>query len=171
MSENAQLILLDYLTRRYAKLKHNLTRLLGGNDELASDALHDTWVRLNAKDDYGKIENPGAYVTRMMVNIAVDVHRRDSRLLTGEEAEAVMDAMEDPAPGPEQTVEARFELAALAAIMDQMPERRQQVAFLVHFEGLELRAAAKRLKISERTVVYELTNIRQAARQALRQKK
>jgi RNA polymerase sigma factor (sigma-70 family) len=167
MSENAQVVLLDYLVKRYATLKASLTRVLGGNADLAGDVLHDAWVRLNAKDDYGQVDNPGAYLRRMTVNIAVDVHRRDSKLLSGDEANLLLDSMMDDTPGPEQSAEARSELAILQKIMDKMPPRRQKIAFLVHCEGMEQRLVAKRLKISERTLAYELKHIQEAAQQAL----
>jgi RNA polymerase sigma factor (sigma-70 family) len=157
MRENADL--LDYLTKRYTQLKQTLTRLLG-NDELASDALHDAWVRLNAKEDYGVVDNPGAYVTRMSVNIAVNAYNKDSRLLTGEAAHAVLETLRDPAPGPEQIAQARSEWEVVAKALEQAPKRRRHAARLVYLEGLDMREAAKRLKVSERTVRYELKYFR-----------
>jgi RNA polymerase sigma factor (sigma-70 family) len=154
MAEEAQPVLLDYLTRRYANLKLRLTRMLG-NDDLAADALHDTWLRLKDRDDVGPVQNPGAYVMRMVVNIAVDVQRRQSRSLSGEDVDALLEEMVDTAPGPEHTAEARSDLDALMRVLDRMPERRRAIVLLVHSEGVTQREAAERLGVSLRTVEYE----------------
>jgi RNA polymerase sigma-70 factor (ECF subfamily) len=159
--------LLSYLTQRYASLKHSLTHLLGGNSDLASDVLHDAWVRINAKDDLGPVDNPKAYLTRMSVNMAIDSHRRDSRIMTGDEVEQLLEDAEDTTPGPEQLAEARSELAAVQAIMDRMPERRQRIAYLVHYEEMTQPEVARLLGISERTVAYELKRVHDSATRVL----
>jgi RNA polymerase sigma factor (sigma-70 family) len=161
MSENAQLVLLDYLAKRYANLKQRLTRVLG-NDDLASDALHDTWLHLNSKDDYGPVQNPGAYLMRMTVNIAVNAHRRQRRVLTGADIDMLLEEAADPAPGPAQLAEVRSDLQALQTFMDRMPERRRHIVFLVHCEELEQREVAERMGVSERTVAYELKRAHEA---------
>lgn len=156
MSENAQPILLDYLTKRYASLKERLARVLG-NDELAGDALHDAWLRLKSKeDDAGSIQAPGAYLIRMAVNIAVDTHRRQSRLASSDEIDALLEEIADPAPGPLQQVEARADLEALLNILHRLPKRRRDIVVMVHWEGLTQRETAERLNISLRTVETDL---------------
>lgn len=170
MAEDVQIVLLNYLTKCYASLSQNLTGLLG-NSDLASDALHDTWVRLKSKDDYGTVENPKAYLTRMSVNIALDAHRRQKRILTGEDVAAVLDEAADVAPGPERVAEARSDLTALQHLLDRMPERRRRIVYMVHCEGLEHREVAQRLGVSERTVAYELKRVHDAAAVQLGEKK
>lgn len=147
--------LLDYLNKRYANLKGRLTQVLG-NADLAGDALHDTWVRLKAKADERPMDSPGAYLVRMAVNIAVDIQRRQRRAVSGEQADAWLDDVADPRPGPEQTAEARSDLDALTRIMDRMPERRRMIVVLVHWEEVTQKEVASRLGVSLRTVEYEL---------------
>jgi RNA polymerase sigma factor (sigma-70 family) len=161
MAENAQFILLDYLTKRYASLKLRLTRVLG-NGDLASDALHDTWVKLNGKDDYGPIQNPGAYLLRMTVNTAMNLHRQQQRVLSGDDIDTLLAEMTDPSPGPEQLAEARSEVEAFLARLERMPERRRQVVFLVHWEELTHAEVARVLSISERTVANELQRVHES---------
>lgn len=156
MVDEAQSVLLDYLTKRYSDLKLRLTRMLG-NGDMASDALHDTWVRLKAQGDHnGPIQSPGAYLVRMAHNIAVDTQRRQRRVLSGDEIDALLEEVVDPAPSPEQTVETRSDLDALMKIMDRMPERRRLIVVLVHWEDLTQKEAAIRLGVSLRTVASEL---------------
>ena len=155
MADDTQVVLLDYLGKHYAALKQRLARTLG-NAEDAGDALHDTWLRLKGSEDHGPIQNPGAYLSRMAVNIAVDVQRRHSRLLSGDDVDQLLEEVMDPAPGPAQTAEARSELEAVRLLLDRMPERRRAVALLVHAEGMTQKEAAAHLGVSLRTVEYEL---------------
>lgn len=158
MSGNSQLLLLDYLGKHYAALKQRLTRKLG-DAETAGDALHDTWLRLKGTADPGPVRNPGAYLARMAVNIAVDAQRRGSRMLSGDEIDALLDDVADPAPGPAQTAEMRSDLEALMALLDRMPPRRRAVALLVHAHGLTQKQAAESLGVSLRTVESELKRV------------
>ena len=90
-------VLRDFMLQRYDDLKARLTRRLGCAD-MASDALQDTWLRLEGKDELGPVDSPGAYLLRMAVNVAVDQQRAENRRLTSSEAEALL-ALLDPAPG------------------------------------------------------------------------
>ncbi|MDC8757655.1 RNA polymerase sigma factor [Janthinobacterium fluminis] len=155
MADNVQLELLDYLSKRYANLKLRLTRMLG-NGDMASDALHDTYLRLHGQDEHGPIRSPGAYLVRMAHNIAVDVQRRQRRALSGEAIDALLEEMCDPAPGPEQAAESRSDLDALLKVMERMPERRRLIVVMVHWEEATQKEAAARLGVSLRTVASEL---------------
>ncbi|MGO4152585.1 RNA polymerase sigma factor [Cupriavidus sp. YAF13] len=154
MSDDAQPALLEHLANRYANLKRSLVRVLG-SDDLAGDALHDTYLRLQRQENRGPILSPSAYLLRMAVNIAVDIQRRQSRNLSTDDVEALMD-LSDPAPGPAQVVEDRAELEALSRIMARLPARRRQVLLLVRWEGLSQKEVAERLGVSIRTVENEL---------------
>ena len=80
-------VLRDFMLQRYDDLKARLTRRLGCAD-MASDALQDTWLRLEGQDELGPVDSPGAYLLRMAVNVAVDQQRAENRRLTSSEAEA-----------------------------------------------------------------------------------
>ena len=158
MSGNTQLVLLDYLGKHYTALKRRLTRRLG-DAEVAADALHDTWLRLRGAEDPGPVRSPGAFLSRMAVNLAVDAHRHRSRLLGGDEIEALLEDMADPAPGPAAMAEVRSEVDALLSLLDRMPARRRAIALMVHAEGLTQRETAQSLGVSLRTVEYELKRV------------
>ncbi|MGJ7542169.1 RNA polymerase sigma factor [Variovorax sp. LT1R16] len=152
MTDNAHPALSDYLSRHYARLKLRVARLLGSED-LAGDALQDTWLRLQGQpDEAASIRSPTGYLIRVAVNIAVDIQRRQSRSASVEEIEAFI----DPAPGPAQTAEARSEFKVMLALLERLPERRRQVFLLVHLDGLAHKEVAQALGISMRTVAYEL---------------
>ncbi|MDR0634297.1 MAG: RNA polymerase sigma factor [Azoarcus sp.] len=153
-----QAALLDYLEQHYHTLKQRLTRRLGCA-ELAGDALHDTWLRLKGSEDQGLVHEPGAYLTRMAINLVVDAQRRNSRLLSGDEVDALIEEFADPAPGPEDRAEIRSDVQELAELLDRMPKRRRAVALLVMAEGMTQKEAARRLGVSLRTVEYELQRV------------
>jgi len=154
MTEGVRPVLVDYLTKHYASLKLRVTRLLG-NGDLAGDALQDTWMRLNSKEEDGPVHSPGSYLVRMAVNIAVDMQRRQGRSLPFDEVNALME-LSDPTPGPVQTSEARSELAAVVELLRHMPQRRREIIVLVRWDGLTQQEVARRLGVSLRTVEYEI---------------
>lgn len=154
MTEDVRPVLVDYLTKHYANLKRRVTRLLG-SDDLADDALQDTWLRVNSKEDDGPIRSPSSYLVRMAVNIAVDIQRRQGKSLPFDEVNALME-LSDPAPGPERVAEGRSDLQLMLRLMERMPKRRREIVLLVHMEDMEQKEVAERLGISVRTVGYEL---------------
>ncbi len=147
--------LLSFLSQRYDDFKRRLTRALG-NDELAGDALHDTWLQLRRMEDSkAEILNPRAYLMRMAVNIAISSLRSQHRAVPQDEIDELLEVA-DPAPGPEQATEARSELEALLKIIGRMPQRRQDILLLVRLEGMAQKDVAKRLGVSLSTVEQEL---------------
>ncbi|WP_431514003.1 RNA polymerase sigma factor [Variovorax sp. DAIF25] len=154
MSEEVRLLLLDFLSQRYGDLKRRLTRVLG-NDDLAGDALQDTWLRLRRLEDQAPILNPRAFLMRMAVNIAINDLRSQSRVVPRSEVDALLE-VPDAAPGPEQIAESRSEMEALQRIIARMPQRRRDVLLLVRWEGLPQKEVAQRLGISLHTVEHEL---------------
>lgn len=156
--DTTTLSLLEYLGRHYVTLKQRLTRRLGSG-ELAGDALHDAWLRLRYSDPPDLVQDPGAYLTRMAVNLSIDMQRRHSRVLSGEEIDALMQELADPLPQPERAAELTEDVDALAELLERMPPRRRAIALLVHAEGVTQREAAARLGVSLRTVEYEVKRI------------
>lgn len=155
MSDNAQsVVLVDFLLKRYGDLKRRLTRLLG-SDELASDALQDTWLRLQRTSEKNPILDPQAFLLRMAANIAVDQHRSQSRALPQNEIDALLD-LPDPSPNPEQSVLMRAEMDLLFHAMERLPKRRREILILVRWEGIAQKEVAEMLGISLRTVEHEL---------------
>ncbi len=154
MPENTLPALRDFLVQRYDDLKRRLTWQLG-NAERASDALQDTWLRLESRGEIEGVRDIGAYVMRTAINVAIDQQRSQSRLLEADEIDALL-TLPDPAPGPEQTVVARAEMDMLMEALKALPARRRKVLMMVRWEGLTQPEVAKRLGVSLRTVEKEL---------------
>ncbi|KAF1044732.1 MAG: putative RNA polymerase sigma factor FecI [Herbaspirillum frisingense] len=154
MTEDVRATLLSHLSARYGELKRRLTRLLG-SDDLAGDALQDTWLRLQRMEGQSPVMNPHAFLLRMAANIAVDQRRSQSRALPPGEVAELLD-LADTAPGPEQTAEARSEVQTLLRLLERMPPRRREILIMVRLEGMLQKEVAERLGISLRTVEHEL---------------
>ncbi|GAA4339732.1 sigma-70 family RNA polymerase sigma factor [Pigmentiphaga soli] len=155
MTDDVLPLLRNFLVQRYGHLKRRLTRALG-NDDLADDALHDTWLRLQRGEPPGPVRNPQAYVMRMAVNFALETRRSQSQVLSSDEVEMLLELQPDPAPGPAQVAEDRSQLQALEEILAQMPPRRREILVLVRWEGWPQQDVAERLGVTLRHVEYEL---------------
>jgi len=147
--------LMDHLLGTYHELKRRLVRRFG-SEELAGDALQDTWMRLNSRRERQEpVQNPSAYLLRMAVNAVVDRKRADHRLLSLEEIDVLFE-LADPAPGPAQTAENDRALQQMFELLQRMPERRRRIVLAIRVEGLQQQDVADRLGVSLRLVQREL---------------
>ncbi|HIE5648651.1 TPA: RNA polymerase sigma factor [Stenotrophomonas maltophilia] len=147
--------LMDHLLGAYDELKRRLVRKLG-SEELAGDALQDTWMRLSARRDrLDPVQNPAAYLLRMAMNTVIDRQRADHRLLSLEEVDALME-MADPGPGPAQAAELDRALEDMVGLLHRMPERRRRILLAIRVDGLQQRDVAEQLGVSLRLVQREL---------------
>lgn len=141
-------------TERYDVLKAHLTRRLGSS-ELASDALHDAYVRLTDRADLDQVRHPQSYVLNTAVNGAIDRLRSEARLLSSEEIDVLLN-FADPTPGPAQQVQAQFDLEYAVQALDALPPRQRDILYSARVEGLTLVELSKRWGISTRMVSREL---------------
>lgn len=156
MTQNSLVVLRDLLTQRYDELKRRLAWRLG-SVELASDALHDTCVRLDdRKQSPEPVANPAAYLMRMAINAAFDRIERDKRYMSADEMGTLMDELVDPAPGPAEVAQARDEIEVLARLIDGMPPRRRAIFLAVRVDEMSNQAAAARFGVSARLIGLEL---------------
>lgn len=156
MSESVFGALRDVIVQRYDELKRRLTWQLGSAD-LAGEALHDTWLRLEStENDASLVKSPVAYLLRMANNAAVDRMRSERRHLSSEELDSLVVELTDPAPGPAETALARADLEKLAGIIDTLPPRRRAILVAVRMQDTPQQEVADRLGISERMVSREL---------------
>lgn len=147
------LTLIELLTLRYDDFRRRLTHRLG-SAELASDALQDTWLRLQGKQAVVAI-SPAAYLFRMAFNAAIDRRRSESRRLTVAEVDELLE-IADPSPDPAENAQTRSEMEMLVRAMGELPWRRRAILLAVRVEGLTQPEAARRFGVSLRLVELEL---------------
>jgi len=149
----------DVLAGNYAGLHKRLTRQLGCPD-LASESLHEAWLRLGGAVLVREPENPEGYVFRVACNAAVDLVRASRTLRSREDAEA-LDGIQDDAPGPERIAAARASVRALDRAYRRLPGRHQTILFALCVDESPRREVAARHGLS-------LRNVDTALRQAIR---
>lgn len=153
------------LESHYAGLHRRLARHLGCA-ELASDSLHDAWLRLGALaagNGAPLAHSPVAYVFRVACNAATDSLRRNRAWLYADEGDAAEDGIErlaDAAAGPERLAELHADLRRLAQALEQLPRRHRQVLEALRVDELTRQEVAERHDMS-------LRNVDTALRQAL----
>lgn len=154
------------LEGNYAGLHRRLTRHLGCA-ELASDSLHDAWLRLGSPAGGGAplAHSPVAYVFRVACNAATDSLRRNRAWLYADEgdgdgAAGLVDFLADTAAGPERLAELQADVRRLAQAVEQLPRRHRQVLEALRVDELTRQEVAQRHGMS-------LRNVDTALRQAL----
>jgi RNA polymerase sigma-70 factor (ECF subfamily) len=138
----------------YEELKRRLTSRFGSAD-LASEALHETWLRIDQAGAAGAVQSPIPYLLRMAFNVALKRLGADRRTVTLDDAQAVL-AIVDDAPDPERVTAVRLEAEALARALADLTPRRREILLASRIDGLMLREIAGRLGISQRLVEIEL---------------
>jgi RNA polymerase sigma-70 factor, ECF subfamily len=154
MTETGRELLRRVFLLGYDDLKLRLTRRLG-SAELASDALQDTWIRLERASSIGPVLRPRPYILRVAHNIALKRLRRERDMVTLEEAREALDFV-DAAPDPAKVTEARAELILLRQAAEELTPRQRDILFAVRLDGVPVREIALRHGISERLVALEL---------------
>lgn len=154
MSASPRDILMDLLVTAYPDLKRRLAGRLGSSDR-AKEALHDTYLRLHRAEIAGEVRNPRSYLMTMALNIASNQARAESKHLSANEVEALIE-IPDEAPGPARAAEARSTLKKVERALQQLPERRRAVFRRFWVDGATYKEISVEFDVSERTVRHDL---------------
>jgi len=140
----------------YHGLSKQLARTLGSTD-LAHEALHDAFLRLDRATETTEVKSPKAYLFRIAINVARDRMRARRHRVSTSEIDDLLDVV-DEAPDPSRVVEARLEVEALKDALMELSPRQRQIFLAAVVEELPHREIAKRLGINARTVQIDLTH-------------
>ena len=154
MTDITWAMLRDLLTERYDVFKRRLARRLG-SAELASETLHEAWLRLARSGSPGVVRSPESYVFRVALNVAFDQRQAEARELSASEMEALRH-LDDNALDPQRIAEARSEMMALKAALDELPPRCRSIFIAARVEGMAQADIARQFSISTRMVEREL---------------
>ncbi|WP_354114753.1 RNA polymerase sigma factor [Bradyrhizobium sp. LA7.1] len=142
------------LLAEYVDFDRRLTRRLGSSD-LASEALNETYLRLEGMRELGPVRSPKAYLFRIALNIAADRRRAEKRRLTVDEVDALLEIPDDR-PDAACVIEDRSEVNLLRHAIAELPERRRRVLMLSRIDGMPNREIAALLGVTVRTVETDL---------------
>ena len=147
------------LVRLFMERRQELRRRLKyrlGSEELANDALQETYLRLERLGDHGAAAtNPVGYLFRMAVNAAADQRQTESRYLTGSEVDELLHMGADTLD-PERVMHAKFEVELLSVALAELTERQRAILIAARVEDTPLQEIADRFEISVRMVGKEL---------------
>lgn len=154
MSDVHRAALQRFLASNYDTLSQRLARRIG-SAEAANEALQETYLRLENASPLAPVRNPLHYLLQIAQNIAIDRRRAETRRMTTNEIDALLD-LADEAPDPSRVAEARSELRALQRVINEMPERRKCIFQAVLLDKVPRREIARRFGVSIRTVDIEV---------------
>lgn len=142
---------LHVLYETHARELETFARQRVGRDE-ARDVVHDAYLRLVAYADPTTLDNPRAYLYRVIGNVANDHVAKVLRQGEWTEPDADPDLSECPRPGPERRAELRDTLNRCLAALDELPENYRHVFLLHRVDGMPQGEVAAALDIPKRTV-------------------
>lgn len=116
------------------------------------DVIQEMYARIVSQPSLDAIKYPLQYASQTATAIIID-HMRRSRVVsinaTGTLEQLEISTLE---ASPEQQLEFREEIAAVAKSLAQLPERTREVLILRRVEGLSQQETADKLHISVKTV-------------------
>jgi RNA polymerase sigma factor (sigma-70 family) len=146
-----RLALQGFLCANYDGLRRKLARHLGCAD-MASECLHDAWLRLGHLEVRSPVQNPSAYIYRVACNAAMDRMRGDRSWQYTGDANVELEQLVDHAPGPALIAETRSELQAVDRAIGRMPRRHWAVLRALRIDEMTRSEVAARYDLSLRGV-------------------
>lgn len=124
-----------------------------GSVQAAEEIVQEVWIRLAHQLDTGASpERPAAFLQTVTANLTLDWLRRHRFRSSFASPHVDIEAEADSAPTVERSLHARRAVAYLNTLIEELPVRRKAAFLLYRGEGLSLKAAARQLGISEKTV-------------------
>ncbi|MGF1621184.1 MAG: RNA polymerase sigma factor [Rhodomicrobiaceae bacterium] len=139
-------------------------RALTKSSAAADDLVQATCVKaLHAMDNWTPGSRLDSWMFRIMHNHWIDVKRRDRPQAPIDGPEGLRLIAEDG----ERVADARLTLAAVTALIEEMPEEQRAVLVLVCVEELSYRETAELLEIPVGTVMSRLARARRTLADAM----
>jgi RNA polymerase sigma-70 factor (ECF subfamily) len=156
MTDARAALLAAYLERRDDLLRFFTLRLRSA--AAAEDLVQDIYVRIAAIGRDVEVRNASAYLYRLGSNLMLDKIRGERRAAARDhewrEGHRTVQGGEEVAeePAADDAVAARQRLAAIVAILGELPEQTQRVFRMHKFDGLSHAEVAQALGISRSAV-------------------
>jgi len=145
----------ENLLPQESRIRAWLSRYRTGDLDV-DDVIQEMYAKIGALEDISIVRDPLRYAISVARSIVLN-HARRPRIVsitsTGD-----LDALglSSSDADPEEATVQRQELRAVAAVLDELPDRTREVLWLRRVEGLSERETAERLAISDRTVERHL---------------
>ena len=153
------------LVRMHSQGVLNVIYRMSGDMQVAEDAAQETfiqaWLRLSSYRSQGSLRN---WLYRIAVNTAIDMLRKEKRILPGAVDEM---NLRDAEPGPEALVAKLQRTEAVQAAVLSLPDASRAVLVLREYEDLTYQEIAEALDIPIGTVMSRLNYARKLLREKL----
>jgi RNA polymerase sigma-70 factor (ECF subfamily) len=121
---------------------------IAGSHAQAEDVVQEAWFRLKRTNDFDLVQEPVAYLYRLVRNLAIDTRRTLTRETARTASESAADVLTDEQPSPEQAILARDELRVVLEALAELPERTRIAVRMNRMEGRKLQEVANHLGLS-----------------------
>lgn len=129
-----------------------VARRILGDGAAAEDVVQSLWLRVQGVDERLAVRDAGAFLRRLVHNLAIDQLRKD-RVRHGLLHDAPPDeAIADDTPSIEQAMIDRDRLACLRTALAELPPRCREVFVLRRIHDLSSAEIADRLGITQNAV-------------------
>ncbi len=126
-----------------------------GDSHTANDLVQDTFVNLLERPD-NPVQDFRAYLFAIGRNLLLNHLKQEARRKTDPVAPETLAIIAADQPSPEDVVDARLQLERLQLVVQEMPQRTQDIFVLSRVSGLRQSEVAQRLGVSESTVQKHL---------------
>ncbi|MGB6242956.1 MAG: sigma-70 family RNA polymerase sigma factor [Castellaniella sp.] len=157
----------SWLVKRHQGAVHRYLARMTGLPETARELAQDTFVRaFRAMPSWRPEARFRTWLFRIAHNLALDHLRRAKRVVF----EPLDDGLEtpDPAPGPEQQLEAQQRIRQLETALAALPAAHREILLLREIEGMSYEDIAQTLELNPGTVRSRLARARAALLAVLR---
>lgn len=135
------------------ELHHYLIRQFDLDPAEAEDIVQTVFARVAETDVVLTLDNPRAFLYRMVSNTSIDMKRRDK--VRANYRTQVVEADEDREidhADPARHAEAGQQVDRLSQALWRMPEKRRKLLLMSRFDGLSYAEIARRVGLSETVV-------------------
>ena len=141
---------LTLFTKHRGALVDYADGIVGSRAE-AEDLVQEAWLRLEKAGRRGRLDQPLAYLYRIVRNLAFDVRRRmmrERKVMSDADFDVATATRAGDAPCPERVALSENELGIVLEAMAELPERTRIALEMHRFGGSKLREIAAYLSIS-----------------------
>jgi RNA polymerase sigma factor (sigma-70 family) len=132
---------------RHARTLRTLLRRHGRSRTEADDLIQEAFLRLHAYSNSGKVQQPQAFLRRTVLNLLVDMHRKEHRdLYVDEPVEALR--LTHPAASPDEELELLQRLTKADAALKKLSPRTREIFLMHRVEGYGCTEIASHFGIS-----------------------
>lgn len=134
----------------------SVARRLLRNSHDAHDLVQEVFTRLFVMEGWAAIDNPRAYVLRMLKNLAIERIRRARIIEFRQLADIEAANLVDEGPDPFRSASARDQLQRIWAVLDKMPPEYRSVLIQRRLDDQPISEIARQMNMSVSTLEKRL---------------